>query len=452
MKCAGNHREDAGNTAPSLPTLARLWTGIILLGLLLGIPFPRAGMASGSDSVPAESSTTANWVKDHLRLSGWLETVHGIRLQSPDEVITSRVQTRLEASADWAPFYGFLSMNAEKNWIVRDNSRLEPHEVWLEYVADAWSLRLGRQIITWGKADGLRITDNICPVDYSDFMNRSLDDIRIPVTAALLRVTKDALVTDIVWIPEFRPAVFPDSNTPWGALFSLSDSPMMRQRDTQLPPFSLENSEIGIRTAGYFTSFDISASVFYTWDDLPVYDSRILMTPAGPQLEIQPEHKRVTILGLDLSVPWSDFVFRAEGAMFLGKSVTALTPGDSLRQKDVLKWLVGVDWSPGDDWTITAQLSDEHILLHEEELNAKAHRHIGTLNISKKLLNQTLTLSSLTYVMPDDDAWASRFQAEYSLMDGMAITAGIDIIDGGDGIYRQVHKNSQLWMKLRYSF
>ncbi|MDO5536676.1 MAG: hypothetical protein Q4F72_04015 [Desulfovibrionaceae bacterium] len=427
---------------------------LVLLALLFCLLAPAEAFCREAEpQEPAKwYEQVGDWLSDSVQLSGWLETIHGTRLLSTDEPITSRVQGRAEAAVNWSSFYGFVSLDAELNWIVDQNSHIAPREAWLEYASDSWSLRFGRQIIVWGKADGLRVTDNICPVDYSDFMNRNLDNMRIPVTAALLRLSGETLVTDLVWIPEFRPAVFPERDDPWGALFSFSDSPYMRMRDSELPPFSLENSEFGMRVAGYFSNFDISASVLHTWDDLPVYDSAVVYSAQGPYVEITPKYKRMTVLGLDVSVPWSDFVFRAEGAVFLDRHLTALTPGDSVRRKNTVKWLVGVDWSPGGDWSVTAQFSDEQILDYEEDLNSKEHRHTGTLNISKKFLNQTLTVSNMLYVMTDDRAWADRFQVEYSLMDGMTIAAGIDWIDGSDGTYREMTKNSQIWTRLKYSF
>ena len=393
-----------------------------------------------------------SWLAERLRLSGWLETAQGVRLYSTDEPITSRLQARLEAAMDWEPFFAFVSLDAEKNWIVTDTTRLALREAWLEYAAESWSLRMGRQIIVWGKADGLRITDNICPVDYRDFMNRQRDDLRLPVTAALLRVSGDTFSTEAVWIPEFRHSLYPEAEDPWGALFAVGKSPLIREKKRKTPDLSLENSEIGLRTSGYFSAFDVSLSALYTWDDNPAYGSEVEWTASGPRIAVTPEHKRVTILGADVSVPWSDFVFRAEGALFLGRHISSTEPGNAPRRKDAIKWLVGADWSPGNDWTLTAQFSDEQILRHEANLSQKEHRHIATLNVSKKFLNQTLTLSGMAYAFTDDKAIASRFQAEYSVMDGMTLTAGLDIIDGGNGSYEPFKKNSQLWMKLKYSF
>lgn len=394
----------------------------------------------------------ADWLGEHLHLSGWLETSQGGRVYSPDEALTSRLQARVEAAIDWGPLHAFTSLDAEKNWIIEDNTQLAVREAWLEYVENSWSLRVGRQLIVWGKADALRITDNVCPVDYSDFMNRQRDEVRIPVAAALLRFSGEIFSTDLIWIPEFRPAAYPGEDAPWGPLFSLGDNPLLYERSPERPAFSLENSEIGVRASGYFSAFDASASALYTWDDMPVYDSRIIQSPQGLRIEVTPKHKRVTILGLDASIPYSDFVFRGEGALFLGKHITASRPGLLPSQKAVIKWLAGMDWSPGNDWMLIAQISDEQILIHENGLAQKKHRHIATLNVSKKFMNQTLTISNTSYLMLDDSAIAGRFQAEYSIMDGMTISAGVDLIEGGDGRYSEFRENSQAWIKIRYSF
>ncbi len=87
-------------------------------------------------------------------VSGWLDTVHSVRTASPHDKITSRARLRLEARADLNWLYGFSSVDAEKNWIISEETGVDAQEFWVEHVADTWDIRMGRQIIIWGQADG----------------------------------------------------------------------------------------------------------------------------------------------------------------------------------------------------------------------------------------------------------------------------------------------------------
>ena len=51
----------------------------------------------------------------------------------------------------------------KKNWEIAEETGFDLHEAWLEYAAEGWDMRLGRQTIIWGKADGVQITDIISP-------------------------------------------------------------------------------------------------------------------------------------------------------------------------------------------------------------------------------------------------------------------------------------------------
>ena len=427
--------------------LCRLCLFLLMLAMGLSL-WPRSAQAEDA----GQEGGLRAWLADHLQVSGWLETMQGIGTYSPNHLLASRVLGRLETALDWKQWHGFFSLEAEKNWVLEDDARFFAREMWLEYSTDSWSLRAGRQIIFWGKADSLRVTDNVSPADYSDFTNRLREELRVPVSAALLRISGDSVFADFIWIPKFRAASFPAATDPWGPLFSVGNNPLLRIGETEEPATTLENSELGLRVSGNFSGFDVAASVLYTWDDNPVYESKLVLTEQGAWAEVSPRHRRMTVFGLDLSFPWEDFVFRAEGAFFPDKHFTSTSLGSASKKKDMLKWVLGVDWSPGNDWMVTAQIYDEYVLQHEADLSSNAHRHIATLNISKKFLNQTLTLSEMAYLMPDDDVLLNRVQAEYSVMDGLTATVGLDLIYGDNGVFREFRENSLAWMKLKYNF
>jgi hypothetical protein len=76
-----------------------------------------------------------------------------------------------------------------------------------------------------------------------------------------------------------------------------------------------------------------------------------------------------------------------------------------------------------------------------------------TLNISKDLLNQTLTLSSMLYLNLNDLDSFYRAKADYEISDGLHVILGADVFGGTRaGSYGQYQNNSQIWLKTKYSF
>jgi hypothetical protein len=120
--------------------------------------------------------------------------------------------------------------------------------------------------------------------------------------------------------------------------------------------------------------------------------------------------------------------------------------------RDSLKWLLGLDWTPGDDWSISTQIVNEKIFGYESHLNAEENDALVTLNISKKILNQMLTLSNMMYYDVNNGEFYNRSKVEYELADGFFASAVLDIFSGNDGKFGVYKDNSQAWFRLKYNF
>lgn len=413
---------------------------VFILSALL--PFVLAALPAGAEDRP--------WT-DRLRLSGLVETIQSFRLNDTSDQVTSRLHSRLELGADLDLAYVFVSADAEKNWKIPSETKTAIHEAWVEHIHDGWDVRAGRQIIIWGKADGVQITDIICPPDNTEALIRDLDEIRRPVDALRFRLLRGAVDAEAIWIPAFRPAKLPGSGTPW-AVERAPGPVRVDMADTDEPGSGLENSEIALKISAYLPGMDVAASVFHTWDDFPAMHRDLVRDGGETRLRVRPRHHRLTVYGLEFSRPWSDFVFRGEAAWYAGRYFEHGRPEQGPRPKDALKWLGGVDWTPGDDWTVIAQIFGQSIAGHGGELAAPEHDVSASLNISKGMLRQTLTLSNMLYFHFNEGDFLNRVKADYELRDGLHLLAGLDFFGGGDTGFGVYEDNSQVWIKLKYNF
>jgi hypothetical protein len=428
--------------------------GILLLLFLL----VTHTVASAADLVENynEETVGTTWKDDPLwkrfKVSGWLEGIQSMRVRTPHDAVTSRIRMRLEIAANMDWLYGFASFDAEKNWKIDTETGVKAHELWLEHADANWDIRVGRQIIIWGKADGVQVTDIISPPDYTEFITRDLDEIRQPVDAAKFRLLGNSVNLELIWIPVFRAAKMPGKDNPWAISQSTPTGIRMSDTGTWEPSISLKNSEVAIKASGYFSGMDIAASAFYTWDDIAARHRTVSYASGTPDVRFHPEHHRMTVLGLEFSRPWSDFVFRGEAAYYLGRYRETTVPNRDPSPRDSLKWLLGLDWTPGNDWSISAQILNENIFGHTSYLAAEENDSLVTLNISKKLFNQILTLSNMIYCDLNDGEFYNRCKVEYEISDGFFASAGLDIFNGKDGQFGVYRDNTQVWFKLRYNF
>lgn len=406
----------------------------------------------GGTAVRAMAADTGAAWMEPFSLSGWVDAIQSMRIQAPNDALTSRARLRLALDADFGALCGFISADAEKNWQIEEQTGIDLHEAWLEYAANRWDLRIGRQIIIWGRADGVQVTDIISPPDYTESITRDLDEIRMPVDAAKFRLLGDHVDTELIWIPVFAPAVMPSGDNPWAIEPDLPENVRISHEATVEPETTLENSEIALKVAAYLSGLDIAASVFYTWDDYPAYHRTTRSEGDTLFVDYAPRHHRLTVFGLEFSRPWSDFVFRGEAAYYLGKYHETKKIDMDPIQRDLLKWLAGVDWTPGNDWTVTAQFTGDAMIDHDANMADEAHEAMATLSLSKKLLNQTLTLSNMVYYDINENEIYARPKADYALTDAFHVLVGADIFCGDDGEFGMYRDNSQIWVKGKYSF
>ena len=109
---------------------------------------------------------------------GFVDTYHAVRSSSPFDFMSSRTRVRGELERSFGNSKVAVSVNATYNALLKDETGLRLREAFFEHQEEHWGLRLGRQIVIWGAADGVRITDLISPMDMTEFLAQDYDDIR----------------------------------------------------------------------------------------------------------------------------------------------------------------------------------------------------------------------------------------------------------------------------------
>jgi hypothetical protein len=387
-----------------------------------------------------------------LGIRGFVDTYHAMRVKEPQDFLSSRTRVRIEALGGDNNAGMFASFNAIKNHIIASQDGFKLREAYLQYASDSFDLRAGRQIIIWGKADGIEITDVISPKDYTEFLAQDYDDIRIPVDAFKIRYLRDQMTAELVWVPVFQPAILPRDDNPWAFGEDIPADLKISYKDPLIPENKLKNSEIGGRLLFYFPGFDLSFSSLYTWNKSPVMDQKRQDINGQENLIIQSQHHRMTFLGFGFSAPYKSLVFRGETAFFDGRRFEPEDPSDGLYEKNSLNWLLGVDYYPGSEWTITGQLADYVILDYDEHIADDQNEILVTFSVSKSLLRNKLSLSSSGYIGLNRGEFFSRSSADYELADGLHIETGFDLFVGDEGAFGQYEDNTEIWIKAKYSF
>ena len=179
-----------------------------------------------SERVSQEAAETTNDNNLQLQLKGFLDTYHAIRTEGTAEWMASRTRVRGELKLEKGAASLFVSLNAIYNGILKAHTQLELREAYLTYEKGNLDLRVGRQIVVWGVADALRLTDCVSPFDYTEFLAQDYDDIRMPVNSLRAKYTIKMVTIEAVCNPVTDFFILPtDKRNPWAIRLSSSQLP-----------------------------------------------------------------------------------------------------------------------------------------------------------------------------------------------------------------------------------
>ncbi len=383
---------------------------MIIIALLCALPRP--AYAQDEDSL-------------RVNVKGFVDTYHALRTEKPNDWMSSRTRVRGEVSIEKGNAGAFVSANLVHNAILKDRTGFQLREAYGYYSDEHWDLRAGRQIIVWGVADGLRLTDIISPMDYTEFLAQDYDDIRIPVGGLRLRYSREKWSMEAVAVPVSSFFELPtDDKNPWSVgPIPISDEPSHR----------FCHMEYGGRLSFFLSGIDFSLSALHTWNKMPVICNGVGV------------YRRMTLLGGDLSIPVGKFVVRGEVAEYLDEAQSSVSR--DVPRASSTNALLGIDWYAGNDWSLSAQYAHKYVAWGE-------HRNTGlaTFRISKELLRNTLTLQSFAYIDVTNGGIYNRLSADYALNDQLHATLGYDFFHADKGMFTVYDKNSEVFVKLKYSF
>ena len=311
-----------------------------------------------------------------------------------------------------------------------------------------WDWRAGKQIIAWGRADGINPTDVVSPRDYTILLPFDEDQREgVWALSATYAWSPEVGITAL-WKPGFVPSTIPmDAASRGGYVFDRSGN--------RLAQFGLRINRAG-------GDLDASVSLFHGRSLLPDATAPDPLSPALLRLG----YPTITMLGADLARNFSAFGTRLE--------VAYVDPAGSLAgDKPGLRpnlWLVtGVDRTFYPELNVNVQVFLRHTWdLPSSGLAAgdaaaqqfdaatfmQERRDVAgaTLRISNQWLNETLRAEVFVErVFLDDDVYVQPM-VTYEFTDALRGTLGGQYYAGHGLQFGPMRRNRGAFGELRYSF
>lgn len=327
-------------------------------------------------------------------------------------------------------------------------------EAYANLYAGPLDLRLGKQIIVWGRADALNPTSNLTPVDFR-IHSPVEDDRRVGNVGARAFLNFQPLRLEGVWMPLYEPTQLPPLPLPNRVVVG----------DPVYPPPHLQNGTEGGRIHLELPAIEMSASYVYGYALLPGL-------ARGPITDIGLSTAQATVLrtaynqhvvGFDFATTLGDWLgLRGEVAyrdpLHFRSRIYAPNPD--------LQYVVGLDHTFGEvsviaqylgryvfnwqAWPVnpvnTEALATQNagnidaidanvdaILRNKNQiLFSQLHQvqNMASLRLEWLTMHQTLTASALAFVNFSTREWLLFPKVAYALSDNMTATVGAEIYEG----------------------
>jgi len=360
---------------------------------------------------------------------------------------SSLLQARLSCKCFYDLAYLIRGRNEFTDEVLESYEKeFEPYDVYLLGTPlKSLDIKVGRQIVVWGKSDNIRVTDVLNPLDLREPGITDIENLRLPVTATRLDYyIKEWNITGIA-IHEIRFNKAPE----YGNDFYPADA--LQSGEKKIKHVG-KNTEYAVAVNGIFSKWDISFYLANIYNDIP---SMELVLP-GPIPEYKMIHARLKMAGFAFNLAIGNWLVKTEAAYFNGLKFFNSTDKEYSRV-DILG---GVEYSGFIDTIVSLEAVNRRInefdnIIKQPPDNATENEFQWALRLTRKFLNETLNLTylALIYDLMGQGGALQRFSAEYDIMDALEISGGVVVYGSGNLVmFRDIGKNDRLFIEIKYSF
>ncbi|MCI5146328.1 MAG: ligand-binding protein SH3, partial [Candidatus Electrothrix sp. AR3] len=311
----------------------------------------------------------------------------------------------------------------------------------LGQLLDNLDLKIGRQIVVWGKSDTIRVTDVLNPLDMREPGMTDIEDLRLPVSMTKLDYYLADWKLSGMALHEVRFNKIPA----YGHDFYQADGPLP-------PEDEPDRSEWAFSLGGIFNGWDVDLYYARVFNDRTHLEVGWNGTTPEPRLQ----HERLHMFGFAYNRALGNWLAKTEAALLDGIEYSN-TPGENYSRFDAL---IGLEYTGFPESSISLEFANRHINDYDAALEAAPDGVIedmfqASLSYNRDFLNDTLSLTFLATIFGPSSADGAfeRLSLEYDLSDTVLLRGGAVLYQSGDLLNMQdISHNDRLFLEIRYSF
>ncbi len=341
---------------------------------------------------------------------------------------------------------------ASSRWTIGDYTDVELRELFVNFDVGEALVRLGKQQVVWGQADGLRVLDVINPLSFREFILPDFEDRRIPLWMVNAEVPIADVALQILWIPDQTYDDFPDAEGTYAFTAPRFRPALENQEPAQLQSFKkpnsvLKDSDVGLRLSTFTGGWDLTANYLYHYQDQPVLE----LDRSGAVTQVIPTYKRTHLAGVSASTAFADFVFRGELGYSTDRYFTSNDSASGVEKSHELSGVLGLDYSGLTDTLISGQFFQSSVSGSGGMLRPQHERSLSLL-VRRDFANDTLTAEVLAIHNTNDSDGLVQLELSYQLTSNMTLAAGADVFYGtADGLFGQFDERDRFTLRFEIS-
>ena len=373
-----------------------------------------------------------------LQLAGLLKLDYKI---SPDW------QAKLELKGFVDPIYNIKGRyRYSSDTLNTYESELEIGEGYLlGSLSENLDIKVGRQIVVWGKSDSIRVTDVMNPLDNRELGLVDIEDLRLPVLMTRLDYYIKAWQLSVLAQHEHRDPkeaavnseYFPSSVLPILSGFQFPDIPRQSMQ--------LDETTFSFAAEGRFSGWDLSLYAGRFQDSRWHFTNGVAERTYG----------LFNMVGASTNVMVDSWLLKAEVAV-----LNELKYNTVPESKERIDLLLGFEYKGIRDTTLSLELADRYIVDYQPIMKnlpdfVDEHELQTALRVLYNFNHDRATLGYLGQYFGNsfEKGGFNRVWLEYELTQSVNITSGIiDYFGGENPMLDAMKNNDKVFVEAKYFF
>ncbi|GJM13361.1 MAG: hypothetical protein DHS20C12_17640 [Pseudohongiella sp.] len=427
------------------------------------------------NSLEIDIDSSESRSNESYSLIGWVTQKVSQGIERPGPLFTrqdrdlNKIETSLFAQLDTKLGAGFdfrLSGKVYHDEVYRLNegidyssdetnefrNRFEVRDFYIEKQYDnGIYLKLGNQILAWGLAEYIRVTDLINTEDQYTFAQQDLEDIRLQVPAALLSYSTDDWTLD--GVVTYRANK--NYTAPIGDEFDQFAA--LRQAGIRIERGEIEReAEYFFRASTHLSQGDLQFVAGEFNNNALSLEEITALRSTNPRFQYGQNRMRA----FGVAANWADGSWLYFGEIGLHMDKAVIPKADSIfrqvngwDEKDQVLSVLGVEYNGFRNLLLTFELDSIRTKNHDDFMYADKNQTSFGARLYWTALNEKLSVVAVRNELANQSGQVSRVSIDYDWSD--SIEVGLLWVDYGsdrDSIFYNYRNNDIVQAHLRYNF